>query len=79
VIQQFFNVKLNIIFFKFSNSSMYVTVVFANSIPSPLHSFIPGLLHIVPTVAFHFFFRTDSIDSPDCLPILLSIPVSFTF
>ena len=27
------------------------------------------------TVAFLFFFRTDSIDSPDCLPILLSISV----
>ena len=50
--------------------------------PSPLHSFIPGLKPsfsaILSTVAFLFFFRTDSTDSPDCLPILLSISV-FTF
>jgi len=36
--------------------------------PSPLHSFIPGLnlpfLRILPTIAFLFFFRTDSTDSP---------------
>ena len=31
------------------------------------------ILQILPTVAFLFFFRTDSMDSPDCLPILLSI------
>jgi len=30
------------------------------------------------TVAYLFFFRTDSTDSPDCLPILLSISI-FTF
>ena len=29
------------------------------------------------TVAFLFFFRTDSTDSPDCLPILLSISSYF--
>jgi len=31
-------------------------------------------LQILPTVAFHFFSRTDS---PDCLPILLSISVFY--
>ena len=50
--------------------------------PSPLHSFIPGLklsFSANPsTVAYHFFFRTNSTDSPDCLPILRSISV-FTF
>jgi len=30
-----------------------------------------------PTVAFLVFFRTDSTDSPDCLPILLSISVFY--
>ena len=44
------------------------------SIPSPLRSFIPGLKSffsaILPTVAYLFFFSTDSMDSPDCLPIL---------
>jgi len=30
-------------------------------------------LQILPAAAFLFFFRTDSTDSPDCLPILLSI------
>jgi len=48
-------------------------------IPSPPHSFITGLdvpfLLILPTVAFLFFVKTDSTDSPDCLPILLSISV----
>ena len=48
---------------------------------SPIRSFIPGLipffLQILPTVAFLFFFRTDSRDSPDCLPILLSISVFY--
>ena len=43
------------------------------------HSFIAGLnpsfLQILPTVAFLFFFGTDSTDSLDCLPILLSMPV----
>ena len=50
--------------------------------PSPPHSFMSGLnlpfLQILPTVAFLFFFRTGSTDSPDCSPILLSISV-FTF
>jgi len=48
--------------------------------PSPLHSFTPGLnlpfLQILPTVAF-LFFLSDSMDSPDCLLILLSISVKF--
>jgi len=36
--------------------------------PSPLYSSIP-FLQILPTAAFLFFFRTDSTDSLDCLPI----------
>ena len=32
-------------------------------------------LQILPTVAYLFFFRTDSTDSADCLPVLLSISV----
>ena len=40
------------------------------------HSFIPGLkppfLQILPTVAFLFFFRTDSTDSTNCLLIRLN-------
>jgi len=44
------------------------------------HSFIPGLKPsfsanlILPTVAFLFFFRTDYIDSPDCLLLLRAYP-----
>ena len=34
---------------------------------------------IIPTAAFLFFSWTDSTDSPDCLPILLSISVFFAF
>ena len=34
---------------------------------------------MLPTVAFLFFFRTDSTYSPDCLPILLSIRVFYFF
>ena len=55
------------------------------SIPSPPHSFIPGLnlpfLQILPTVLVASFssFGTDSTDSPDCLPIPMSISVFFTF
>ena len=37
-------------------------------------NFLPQIL---PTVAFFFFFGTDSTDSPDCLPILLNISVSY--
>ena len=47
---------------------------------SPPYSFIPGLkrsfwlfVQIFFTVAFIFFFRTDSTDFPDCLPIPQSI------
>jgi len=32
---------------------------------------------ILPTVAFLFFFRTDSTDFPDCLPILWSMSVFY--
>jgi len=32
-------------------------------------------LQILPIAVFLFFFRTDSTDSPDCLPILLSLSV----
>ena len=57
-----------------------------SSINSPLSlSITPSLFHSrlktflfcksFPTVAYLFFFRTDSTDSPDCLPILLSISV----
>ena len=52
------------------------------SILSHPHFFIPGLkpffLQILSTIAFPFFFRTDSRNSPDCLSILLSISV-FSF
>jgi len=34
-------------------------------------------LQILPTLAFLFFFRTDSTDSPDGLPILLSVSVFY--
>ena len=45
--------------------------------PLPLHSFTPyfPFLQILPTIAYLFFFRTDTTDSPDCLPILLSISI----
>jgi len=47
-------------------------------IPSPLTlSFQPSFLHILPTVAFPFFFRTDSMDSADCLQILLIVSVTY--
>jgi len=50
-------------------------------IPSLFHSRFESrpFLQIIPTVAFHFFFTTDSTDSPDRLPILLSIFFSFYF
>jgi len=55
-------------------------------IPSPTHSFIPGLkpsffCKSFPPQPFFFFFRAYYMDSPDCLGLLLlpSISVFFTF
>jgi len=36
-------------------------------------------LQILPTTAFLFFFRTDYVDYPDCLLLLLSISVFLLF
>ena len=49
--------------------------------PSLFHFRLKTFLfvQIFPTVAFLFFFGADSTDSPDCLPILLSISVYFYF
>ena len=53
--------------------------------PSLLHSFIPGLKPSFSANPSHrsrllsFFFRTDSTDSPDFIPILLSISVFYFF
>ena len=53
-------------------------------LPSSSSSITPSLFHsklnlpflqTLPTVAFLFFFGTYSADSPDCLPILLTISV----
>jgi len=44
---------------------------------SSFHAYNLPFLQIIPTVAFLFFFRTDSMDSPDCLPTLLSISVYY--
>ena len=52
------------------------------SVPTDCTVSIPGLnlpfLQILPTAAFLFFTGTDGTDSPDCLPILLSISVFFS-
>jgi len=59
----------------------FVLIIIISSIPLPPHTFIQGLnlpfLQILPAVAFLFFYRIDSADSPDCLPILLSISVFY--
>ena len=49
--------------------------------PSILHSRLKTFVFhkFVPTVAFPFFFGINSADSPDCLPILLSISVFLLF
>ena len=59
------------------------TLIIINT-PSPPHSLIPCMqalnipfLQTLPTVAFLFFFRTDSADSLDHLPIHLDIPVFY--
>ena len=63
-------------------SSMLLTVILIISFPSPTHSFIPGLKHFFSANPSHpslpFIFRTDYMDSPDWLLLLLSISV-FTF
>ena len=50
------------------------------SIPSPPNSFIPGLKPSFSAsashIAFFFSFRTDYMDSPNCLLIRLSNPFS---
>jgi len=55
------------------------------SFPSPIHSLFHSrhktflfCKSLIPTQPFLFFFRTDYMDSPDCLLLLLSISV-FTF
>ena len=51
-------------------------LIIISSIPSPLTlSFQAQNLPFPQNVAFLFFFRTDSTDSSDCSPILLSISV----
>jgi len=49
--------------------------------PSLFHSRLknPPILQILPTVAFLFFFRTDYMDSTDCLLILLGTSVFYVF
>ena len=63
-------------FWRYKN--LYVCIC---SIQSPPHSFIPGLKPSFSANPSHHslpsFFRTVSTDSPDCIPILLSIPVFF--
>ena len=54
-------------------------ILIITSIPSPLTLSFQAqklfFMQILPTVAYFFFFRTDSMDFPDCLPILLSMPI----
>jgi len=53
------------------------------SIPSPAHSFIPDLKPSFsanpPHRSLPFFNRTDYMDFPDCLLLLLSMSVFFLF
>ena len=62
--------------------TVVMLLTFILSIPSPPHSFIPDLKPSFSANSPHrsipFFFRTDYMDSPDCLLLLLSIFV-FTF
>ena len=70
----------------FASVSSFSGTSSTSSMNSPLSSFTtPSFFHSrlktflfcksFPTVAYLFFFRTDSTDSPDCLPILLNISV----
>ena len=57
--------------------TVVMLLTFILSIPSPPHSFIPDLKPSFSANSPHrsipFFFRTDYMDSPDCLLLLLSI------
>ena len=54
----------------------FILIIIISSIPSPLTlSFQAQNLPFPQIVAFLFFYRTDSTDSSDCSPILLSISV----
>ena len=44
-----------------------------------MSSFMSVMLDHYHTIAFLFFFQTDSVDLLDCLPILLRMSVFFTF
>ena len=55
----------------------YYRVVFHHSLNLSFQAQNLPFLQILPTVAFLFFCGTDSTDSTDCLPILLSISVFF--
>ena len=53
-------------------------ILIITSIQSPPRSFLPSFsANPSRPIAFLFFFRTDSTDSPKCLPILLSTPVFY--
>ena len=77
--------KIHLLTYPTNTKQKVVVTPSVGSIDSPLlscitpHSLIPRLnlpfLQTLPSVAFLFLFRTDSMDSPDCLPILLNISV----
>ena len=54
----------------------FILVIIGILFHSRFKAFLP-FLQILPTVAVILFFRIDSTDSPDCLPILLSISVFY--
>ena len=61
----------------------FILIIISTPSPSLFHSrlktYLP-FLQILPTAAFLFFFRTDSTDSLDCLPILgISVFLLFSF
>ena len=58
----------------------FVLIIISIPPPSLFHHVLKTFfLQILPTVAYLFFFRTDSTDSADCLPVLLGISVFFYF
>ena len=66
-----------------SGTSPSVPLTHHSHHPSPPHSFIPGLKPYFSANpshrSLHLFFKTNSMDSLDCLPILLSISVFLLF
>jgi len=60
-----------------ANCHTYYYLLFHHPLTLSFQAWNIPFLQILPTAAFHFFFRADYMDFPDCLLLLLIISVSY--